>query len=153
MSKNDDDPIKKILARRAAIEGNDGPEEDEPEIENYDSLSEPPATRKEERVGREEPSSPIKKGPDTPAFDLGDALRKQMGNFKVSPIPEKQSKELDGEDAWEDEPLEESRPVVREEVQVKKEPGKINVNTGLFDKVAGLFGGGQKKRRAKSRKT
>ncbi len=149
MSKNDDDPIKKILARRAAIEGNDGPEEDEPEIENYDSLSEPPATRKEERVGREEPSSPIKKGPDTPAFDLGDALRKQMGNFKVSPIPEKQSKELDGEDAWEDEPLEESRPVVREEVQVKKEPGKINVNTGLFDKVAGLFGGGQKKEQPK----
>lgn len=149
MSKNDDDPIKKILARRAAIEGNDVPEEDEPEIENYDSLSEPPATRKEERVGREEPSSPIKKGPDTPAFDLGDALRKQMGNFKVSPIPEKQSKELDGEDAWEDEPLEESRPVVREEVQVKKEPGKINVNTGLFDKVAGLFGGGQKKEQPK----
>ena len=72
-----------------------------------------------------------------------------MGNFKVSPIPEKQSKELDGEDAWEDEPLEESRPVVREEVQVKKEPGKINVNTGLFDKVAGLFGGGQKKEQPK----
>lgn len=150
MSKNDDDPMKKILARRAAIAG-DGEEleDDAPEIENYDPLPEQTSKKKEERVGREEPSSPVKKGPDAPTFDLGDALRKQMGNFKVSPIPEKQSKELDGEDAWEDEPLEESRPVVREEVQVKKEPGKINVNTGLFDKVAGLFGGGQKKEQPK----
>ncbi len=42
--------------------------------------------------------------------------------------------------------------MVREEAPVKKEPGKINVNTGLFDKVAGLFGGGQKKEQPKVEK-
>jgi hypothetical protein len=39
--------------------------------------------------------------------------------------------------------------VVREETPVKKEPGKINANSGLFSKVAGLFGGGQKKEEPK----
>ena len=64
-----------------------------------------------------------------------------MGNFKIPSVPKKQSKELDGEDAWADEPL--------EETTVKKEPGKINANSSLFSKVAGLFGGGQKKEEPK----
>jgi len=80
-----------------------------------------------------------------PDFDLGDALQK-MGNFKIPPVREKPKTELDLEDAWADEPLEESRPIVqREEAPVKKEPGKINVTDGRFDNVAGLFGGGKKK--------
>lgn len=151
MSKNDDDPMKKILERRAAIAGDgDELEDDAPEIENYDPLPEQPSKKKEERVGREEPSSPIKKGPDTPAVSLMEALARQMGNFKGSSVPEKRSTELDLEDAWEDEPpLEKSTPVLKEEAPVKKEPGKINVNSGLFDKVAGLFGGGQKKEEPK----
>ena len=141
MSKNDDDPMKKILERRQFIEDEREVEDDDPLPDISDSI--------EQRAAREEPRSPIKKGPDTPTFDLGDALRKQMGNFKIPSVPEKQSKELDGEDAWADEPLEESRPVVREETTVKKEPGKINANSGLFSKVAGLFGGGQKKEEPK----
>ena len=148
MSKNDDDPMKKILERRQFIEDEREVEDDDPLPDISDS-TEQPSKKKEERAAREELSSPIKKGPDTPTFDLGDALRKQMGNFKIPSVPEKQSKELDGEDAWADEPLEESRPVVREETTVKKEPGKINANSGLFSKVAGLFGGGQKKEEPK----
>lgn len=79
-----------------------------------------------------------------------EALARQMGNFKGSPVPEKPRTELDLEDAWADEPLEESRPIVqREEAPVKKEPGKINVTDGRFDNVAGLFGGGKKKEQPK----
>ena len=141
MSKNDDDPMKKILERRKFIENEREVEDDDPLPDISDSI--------EQRAAREEPRSPIKKGPDTPTFDLGDALRKQMGNFKIPSVPEKQSRELDGEDAWADEPPEESRQVVREETPVKKEPGKINANSGLFSKVAGLFGGGQKKEEPK----
>jgi hypothetical protein len=148
MSKNNDDPMKKILERRQFIEDEREVEDDDPLPDISDS-TEQPSKKKEERAAREELSSPIKKGPDTPTFDLGDALRKQMGNFKIPSVPEKQSRELDGEDAWADEPLEESRPVVREETTVKKEPGKINANSGLFSKVAGLFGGGQKKEKPK----
>jgi hypothetical protein len=148
MSKNNDDPMKKILERRQFIEDEREVEDDDPLPDISDS-TEQPSKKKEERAAREELSSPIKKGPVTPTFDLGDALRKQMGNFKIPSVPEKQSKELDGEDAWADEPLEESRPVVREETTVKKEPGKINANSGLFSKVAGLFGGGQKKEEPK----
>ena len=145
MSKNDDDPMKKILERRKFIENE---KDNEREVEDDDPLPDI-SDSIEQRAAREEPRSPIKKGPDTPTFDLGDALRKQMGNFKIPSVPEKQSRELDGEDAWADEPLEESRPVVREETTVKKEPGKINANSGLFSKVAGLFGGGQKKEEPK----
>lgn len=148
MSKNNDDPMKKILERRQFIEDEREVEDDDPLPDISDS-TEQPSKKKEERAAREELSSPIKKGPDTPTFDLGDALRKQMGNFKIPSVPEKQSKELDGEDAWADEPLEEPRPVVREETTVKKEPGKINANSGLFSKVAGLFGSGQKKEEPK----
>ncbi len=151
MSKNNDDPMKKILERRQFIEDEREVEDDDPLPDISDS-TEQPSKKKEERAAREELSSPIKKGPDTPTFDLGDALRKQMGNFKIPSVPEKQSKELDGEDAWADEPLEESRPVVREETTVKKEPGKINANSRLFSKVAGLFGGGQKKEEPKVEK-
>ena len=145
MSKNDDDPMKKILERRKLIENE---KDNEREVEDDDPLPDI-SDSIEQRAAREEPRSPIKKRPDTPTFDLGDALRKQMGNFKIPSVPEKQSRELDGEDAWADEPLEESRPVVREETTVKKEPGKINANSGLFSKVAGLFGGGQKKEEPK----
>ena len=145
MSKNDDDPMKKILERRKFIENE---KDNEREVEDDDPLPDI-SDSIEQRAAREEPRSPIKKGPDTPTFDLGDALRKQMGNFKIPSVPEKQSRELDGEDAWADEPPEESRQVVREETPVKKEPGKINANSGLFSKVAGLFGGGQKKEEPK----
>jgi hypothetical protein len=145
MSKNNDDPMKKILERRQFIENE---KDNEREVEDDDPLPDI-SDSIEQRAAREEPRSPIKKGPDTPTFDLGDALRKQMGNFKIPSVPEKQSRELDGEDAWADEPPEESRQVVREETPVKKEPGKINANSGLFSKVAGLFGGGQKKEEPK----
>jgi len=151
MSKNDD-PIKKILERRKFIHddnddlevGNDDPFSDIPD------RAEQPSKRKEERATREEPSSPLKKGPDTPDFDLGDALRKQIGNFKIPSVREKPKTELDLEDAWADEPLQESRPIVQlEEAPVKKEPGKINVTDGRFDNVAGLFGRGKKKEQPK----
>jgi hypothetical protein len=104
-------------------------------------------------ASREEASSPIKKGPDTPAVSLMEALARQMGNFKGSPVPEKPRTELDLEDAWADEPLEESSPIVqREEAPVTKKPGKINVTDGRFDNVAGLFGGGKKKEQPKVEK-
>lgn len=151
MSKNDDDPMKKILARRAAIAG-DGEEleDDAPEIENYNPLPEQTSKEKEKRVDREEVSSPTKGVPPTPSISMMEALARQMGNFKGSPVPEKPRTELDLEDAWADEPLEESSPIVqREEAPVKKEPGKINVTDGRFDNVAGLFGGGKKKEQPK----
>ena len=147
MSKNDDDPMKKILERRQFIED----EQDDIPVQamndEFDDIPSPTsAGKKSEPVTP--PTKPVK-GPTTTALDLESALRKQMGNFKIPSVPEKQSKELDGEDAWADEPLEESRQVVREETPVKKEPGKINANSGLFSKVAGLFGGGQKKEEPK----
>ena len=147
MSKNDDDLMKKILERRQFIED----EQDDIPVQDmndeFDDIPSPTsAGKKSEPVTP--PTKPVK-GPTTTALDLESALRKQMGNFKIPSVPKKQSKELDGEDAWADEPLEESRPVVREETTVKKEPGKINANSGLFSKVAGLFGGGQKKEEPK----
>ncbi|MBN8523501.1 MAG: hypothetical protein J0M23_06585 [Rickettsiales bacterium] len=149
MSKNDDDPMKKILERRKFIDDEREVEDDDPSLDIPDR-AEQPSKRKEERAAREEPSSPLKKGPDVPDFDLGDALRKQMGNFKIPSVREKPKTELDLEDAWADEPLEESRPIIqREEAPVKKEPGKINVTDGRFDNVAGLFGGGKKKEQPK----
>lgn len=49
-----------------------------------------------------------------------------MGNFKIPSVREKPKTELDLEDAWADEPLEESRPIVqREEAPVKKEQQKV----------------------------
>jgi len=71
MSKNDDDPMKKILERRKFIENEREVEDDDPLPDISDSI--------EQRAAREEPRSPIKKGPDTPTFDLGDALRKTNG--------------------------------------------------------------------------
>ena len=143
MSKNDDDPMKKILARRKFIDDEVEVEDDDP-FPNISDRTEQPSKNKE-KVVQEEVTSPVKKGPDVPDFDLGDALQK-MGNFKIPPVREKPKTELDLEDAWADEPLEESRPIVqREEAPVKKEPGKINVTDGRFDNVAGLFGGGKKK--------
>ena len=142
MSKNDDDPMKKILERRKFIDDEREVEDDDP-LPNISDRTEQPS---KEKVVQEKVTSPVKKGPDVPDFDLGDALRKQMGNLKIPPVREKPTTELDLEDAWADEPLEESRPIVqREEAPVKKEPGKINVTDGRFDNVAGLFGGGKKK--------
>jgi hypothetical protein len=143
MSKNDDDdPMKKILERRKFIDDEIEVEDDDP-FPNISDRTEQPS---KEKVVQEKVTSPVKKGPDVPDFDLGDALQKQMGNFKIPPVREKPKTELDLEDAWADEPLEESRPIVqREEAPVKKEPGKINVTDGRFDNVAGLFGGGKKK--------
>jgi hypothetical protein len=146
MSKNDDDPMKKILERRKFIDDEREVEDDDP-FPNISDRTEQPS---KEKVVQEKVTSPVKKGPDVPDFNLGDALRKQMGNFKIPPVREKPKTELDLEDAWADEPLEESRPIVqREEAPVKKEPGKINVTDGRFDNVAGLFGGGKKKEQPK----
>jgi hypothetical protein len=150
MSKDDSNLSADMLKRRAAIAG-DGEEleDDALEIENYEPLPEQTSKEKEKRVDREEVSSPTKGVPPTPSISIMEALARRMDNFKGSPVPKKQSKELDGEDGWEDEEPEELRPVVREEAPVKKEPGKINVNSGLFDKVAGLFGDSPKKEQPK----
>ena len=85
MSKNNDDPMKKILERRQFIEDEREVEDDDPLPDISDS-TEQPSKKKKERAAREELSSPIKKGPDTPTFDLGDALRKQMGNLRSLPF-------------------------------------------------------------------
>jgi hypothetical protein len=149
MSKNDDDPMKKILERRKFIEDEREVEDDDP-FPNISDRTEQPSKEKEKRVDREEVSSPTKGVPPTPSISMMEALARQMENFKGSPVREKPKTELDLEDAWADEPLEESRPIVqREEAPVKKEPGKINVTDGRFDNVAGLFGGGKKKEQPK----
>jgi hypothetical protein len=148
--KMSEDDLRKLRKLREAVDGNDGPEDDNLGVDDDDPFpnisdrTEQPSKNKE-KVVQEEVTSPVKKGPDVPDVDLGDALQK-MGNFKIPPVREKPKTELDLEDAWADEPLEESRPIVqREEAPVKKEPGKINVTDGRFDNVAGLFGGGKKK--------
>ena len=104
-------------------------------------------------AAREEVSPPTKGVPPTPSISMMEALARQMGKIKGSPGLEKTGTESDLEDAWADEPLEESRPIVqREEAPVKKEPGKINVTDGRFDNVAGLFSGGKKKEQLKVEK-
>lgn len=151
--KLSEDELKRLRKLREAVDGNDGPDDDDLEVGNDDPFpdipdrTEQPSKKKEERVGREEPSSPVKKGQDTPSVSLMEAIMNKVDKFKG--ISENQNNALDGEDAWADEPPEESRPVLREEVQVKKEPGKINVKDGRFDNVAGLFGGSKKKEQPK----
>ncbi|MCB9827299.1 MAG: hypothetical protein H6910_03755 [Rickettsiaceae bacterium] len=151
--KMSEDDLRKLRKLREAVDGNDGPEDDNLGVEDDDpfpNISDRTEQPSKEKVVQEKVTSPVKKGPDVPDFDLGDALQKQMGNFKIPPVREKPKTELDLEDAWADEPLEESRPIVqREEAPVKKEPGKINVTDGRFDNVAGLFGGGKKKEQPK----
>jgi hypothetical protein len=83
MSKNDDDPMKKILERRKFIEddnddlevGNDDPFSDIPD------RAEQPSKKKEEIATREKVSSP--------AFDLGKILRRQMGIPEEEQVREK----------------------------------------------------------------
>ncbi len=157
MSKKEDaerpHPLQGVLNRRQFIEDDDLEVENEDPFPDIPDRTEKPLKKGGEMASREEASSPIKKGPDTPAVSLMEALARQMGNFKGSPVPEKPRTELDLEDAWADEPLEESSPIVqREEAPVTKKPGKINVTDGRFDKVAGLFGGGKKKEQPKVEK-
>ncbi|MCP5374635.1 MAG: hypothetical protein H6743_00820 [Rickettsiaceae bacterium] len=83
MSKNDDDPMKKILERRKFIEDDN----DDLEVGNDDRFSdipdraEQPSKKKEEIATREKVSSP--------AFDLGKILRRQMGIPEEEQVREK----------------------------------------------------------------
>ncbi|WPX98889.1 hypothetical protein Megpolyxen_00742 [Candidatus Megaera polyxenophila] len=83
MSKNDDDPRKKILERRKFIEDDN----DDLEVGNEDPFSdipdraEQPSKKKEEIATREKVSSP--------AFDLGKILRRQMGIPEEEQVREK----------------------------------------------------------------